>query len=92
MAKESVEKEELPEIELPGDLDLGKEETAEEILPAIAEPEAFEVPDTISKLSKELEKSLHILFQSRVWRNSSVRHLQVHPSIWRRERRLEPEI
>ena len=36
MAKESVEKEELPEIELPGDLDLGKEETAEEILPAIA--------------------------------------------------------
>ena len=46
MAKESVEKEELPEIELPGDLDLGKEETAEEILPAIAEPEAFEVPDT----------------------------------------------
>ena len=54
MAKESVEKEELPEIELPGDLDLGKEETAEEILPAIAEPEAFEVPDTISKLSKEL--------------------------------------
>lgn len=54
MAKESVEKEELPEIELPGDLDLGKEETAEEILPAIVEPEAFEVPDTISKLSKEL--------------------------------------
>ena len=45
MAKESVEKEELPEIELPGDLDLGKEETAEEILPAIAEPEAFEVPN-----------------------------------------------
>ena len=30
MAKESVEKEELPEIERPGDLDLGKEETAEE--------------------------------------------------------------
>lgn len=56
MAKESVEKEELPEIELPGDLDLGKEETAEEILPAIAEPEAFEVPDTISKLSKELRE------------------------------------
>ena len=28
MAKESVEKEELPEIELPGDLDLGKEETS----------------------------------------------------------------
>ena len=28
--------------------------TAEEILPALAEPEAFEVPDTISKLSKEL--------------------------------------
>ena len=46
----------LPEIELPGDLDLGKEETAEEILPAIAEPEAFEVPDTISKLSKELRE------------------------------------
>lgn len=56
MAKESVEKEELPEIELPGDLDLGKEETAEEILPAIAEPEAFEVPNTISKLSKELRE------------------------------------
>lgn len=56
MAKESVEKEELPEIELPGDLDLGKEETAEEILPAIAEPEAFEVLDTISKLSKELRE------------------------------------
>ena len=56
MAKESVEKEELPEIELPGDLDLGKEGTAEEILPAIAEPEAFEVPDTISKLSKELRE------------------------------------
>lgn len=56
MAKESVEKEELPEIELPGDLDLGKEETAEEILPALAEPEAFEVPDTISKLSKELRE------------------------------------
>ena len=56
MAKESVEKEELPEIELPGDLDIGKEETAEEILPAIAEPEAFEVPDTISKLSKELRE------------------------------------
>ena len=56
MAKESVEKEELPEIELPGNLDLGKEETAEEILPAIAEPEAFEVPDTISKLSKELRE------------------------------------
>ena len=56
MAKESVEKEELPEIELPGDLDLGKEETAEEILPAIAEPEAFEVSDTISKLSKELRE------------------------------------
>lgn len=56
MAKESVEKEELPEIELPGDLDLGKEETAEEILPAIVEPEAFEVPDTISKLSKELRE------------------------------------
>ena len=56
MAKESVEKEELPEIELPGDLDLGKEETAEEILPAIAEPVAFEVPDTISKLSKELRE------------------------------------
>ena len=56
MAKESVEKEELPEIELTGDLDLGKEETAEEILPAIAEPEAFEVPDTISKLSKELRE------------------------------------
>ena len=56
MAKESVEKEELPEIELPGDLDLGKEETAEEILHAIAEPEAFEVPDTISKLSKELRE------------------------------------
>ena len=56
MAKESVEKEELLEIELPGDLDLGKEETAEEILPAIAEPEAFEVPDTISKLSKELRE------------------------------------
>ena len=56
MAKESVEKEELPEIELPGDLDFGKEETAEEILPAIAEPEAFEVPDTISKLSKELRE------------------------------------
>lgn len=56
MAKESVEKEELPEIELPGDLDLGKEETAEEILPAIAEQEAFEVPDTISKLSKELRE------------------------------------
>lgn len=56
MAKESVAKEELPEIELPGDLDLGKEETAEEILPAIAEPEAFEVPDTISKLSKELRE------------------------------------
>lgn len=56
MAKESVEKEELPEIELPGDLDLGKAETAEEILPAIAEPEAFEVPDTISKLSKELRE------------------------------------
>ena len=56
MAKESVEKEELPEIELPGDLDLGKEETAEEILPAIAEPEAFEVPDTIGKLSKELRE------------------------------------
>lgn len=56
MAKESVEKEELPEIELPGDLDLGKEETAEEILPAVAEPEAFEVPDTISKLSKELRE------------------------------------
>ena len=55
-AQESVEKEELPEIELPGDLDLGKEETAEEILPAIAEPEAFEVPDTISKLSKELRE------------------------------------
>ena len=56
MAKESVEKEELPEIELPGDLDFGKEETAEEILPAIVEPEAFEVPDTISKLSKELRE------------------------------------
>lgn len=56
MAKESVEKEELPEIELPGELDLGKEETAEEILPAIVEPEAFEVPDTISKLSKELRE------------------------------------
>ena len=56
MAKESVEKEELPEIELPGDLDLGKAETAEEILPAIVEPEAFEVPDTISKLSKELRE------------------------------------
>ena len=56
MAKESVEKEELPEIELPGDLDLGKEETAEEILPAIAEPEAYEVPETISKLSKELRE------------------------------------
>lgn len=56
MEKESVEKEELPEIELPGDLDLGKEETAEEILPAIVEPEAFEVPDTISKLSKELRE------------------------------------
>lgn len=56
MAKESVEKEELPEIELPGDLDIGKEETAEEILPAIVEPEAFEVPDTISKLSKELRE------------------------------------
>ena len=56
MAKESVDKEVLPEIELPGDLDLGKEETAEEILPAIAEPEAFEVPDTISKLSKELRE------------------------------------
>lgn len=56
MANESVEKEELPEIELPGDLDFGKEETAEEILPAIAEPEAFEVPDTISKLSKELRE------------------------------------
>ena len=56
MAKESVEKEELPEIELPGDLDFGKEETAEEILPTIAEPEAFEVPDTISKLSKELRE------------------------------------
>lgn len=56
MAKESVEKEELPEIELPGDLDLGKEETAEEILPTIVEPEAFEVPDTISKLSKELRE------------------------------------
>ena len=56
MAKESVEKEELPEIELPGDLDLGKEETAEEILPAIVETEAFEVPDTISKLSKELRE------------------------------------
>lgn len=56
MAKESVEKEELPEIELPGDLDLGKEETAEEILPAIMEPEAFDVPDTISKLSKELRE------------------------------------
>ena len=56
MAKESVEKEELTEIELPVDLDLGKEETAEEILPAIAEPEAFEVPDTISKLSKELRE------------------------------------
>lgn len=56
MAKESVEKEELPEIELPGDLDLGKEETAEEILPAIVEPEAFEVLDTISKLSKELRE------------------------------------
>ena len=56
MAKESVEKEELPEIELPGDLDLGKEETAEEILPAIVEPEAFDVPDTISKLSKELRE------------------------------------
>ena len=56
MAKESVEKEELPEIELPGDLDLGKEETAEEILPAIVEPEAFEVPDTIGKLSKELRE------------------------------------
>ncbi len=56
MAKESVEKEELPEIELPGDLDLGEEETAEEILPAIVEPEAFEVPDTISKLSKELRE------------------------------------
>lgn len=56
MAKESVEKEELSEIELPGDLDLGKEETAEEILPAIAEPEAFEVPDTIGKLSKELRE------------------------------------
>ncbi len=56
MAKESVEKEELPEIELPVDLDLGKEEIAEEILPAIAEPEAFEVPDTISKLSKELRE------------------------------------
>ena len=56
MAKESVEKEELPEIELPSDLDIGKEETAEEILPTIAEPEAFEVPDTISKLSKELRE------------------------------------
>lgn len=56
MAKESVEKEELPEIELPGDLDLGEEETTEEILPVIAEPEAFEVPDTISKLSKELRE------------------------------------
>ena len=56
MAKESVEKEELPKIELPGDLELGKEETAEEILPAIVEPEAFEVPDTISKLSKELRE------------------------------------
>lgn len=41
---------------MPGDLDLGKEETAEEILPAIVEPEAFEVPDTISKLSKELRE------------------------------------
>ncbi len=56
MAKESVEKEELPEIELPGDLDFGEEETAEEILPAIAEPEAFEIPGTISKLSKELRE------------------------------------
>lgn len=81
MAKESVEKEELPEIELPGDLDLGKEETAEEILPAIAEPEAFEVPDTISKLSKELREIFTNFVPSRVWKNSSVRHLQVHPSI-----------
>ncbi len=56
MAKESVEKEELPEIELPGDLDLGKEETVEEILPTIVDPEAFEVPDIISKLSKELRE------------------------------------
>ena len=56
MAKESVEKEELPEIELPGDLDLGKEETVEEILPTIVDPEAFEVPYIISKLSKELRE------------------------------------
>ena len=41
IAEIAVEKEELPEIELPGDLDLGKEETAEEILPAIAEPSAI---------------------------------------------------
>lgn len=56
MAKESVEKEELPEIELPADLDLGKEEKEEEVLPMIAEPEAFETPDTINKLSKELKE------------------------------------
>ena len=56
MAKESVEKEELPEIELPADLDLGKEEKEEEVLPTIAEPEAFETPDTINKLSKELKE------------------------------------
>lgn len=56
MAKESVEKEELPEIELSADLDLGKEEKEEEVLPTIAEPEAFETPDTINKLSKELKE------------------------------------
>lgn len=56
MAKESVEKEELPEIELPADLDLRKEEKEEEVLPTIAEPEAFETPDTINKLSKELKE------------------------------------
>lgn len=56
MAKESVEKEELPEIELPADLDLGKEEKEEEVLPTIAEPETFETPDTINKLSKELKE------------------------------------
>ena len=61
MAKETAEKEELPEIEFPSDLDFVKEKNIEDILPKIADPEAFEIPDTISSLSKE-QKELFSYF------------------------------
>lgn len=53
MANEASEKEELPEIEWTKDISAKASDSFKEKLPTIAEPEAFEVPNTISKLTKE---------------------------------------